>query len=220
MPRKRSSVTREKLLSAAADVFMEKGFRDATVVEICGRAGANVSAVSYYFGSKEALYQEAWRNSYAESLRVHPQDGGVSMDAPAEERLRGHLRALIERVSDKNNRDFSISRMEIVNPTGLLQEVMEVELIPQREKTQSLVRELLGAEVVEQQVIFCETCIISMCLNPLVMRRVRHMGGNVEASVAMDDLDAFVDHVVAFALAGIEEIRGRNRGRMHHEDNS
>ncbi|HSO08870.1 MAG TPA: TetR family transcriptional regulator, partial [Desulfoprunum sp.] len=64
MGRRKSGGTREKLLSAASDVFVDKGFRDATVAEICRRAGANISAVNYYFGSKEALYQEAWRHSF------------------------------------------------------------------------------------------------------------------------------------------------------------
>lgn len=213
MTRKRSSPTREKLLSAAADVFMEKGFRDATVSEICLRAGANISAVNYHFGSKEALYQQAWRHSYAELVSVHPLDGGVSPDASAEERLSGHMRALIGRISDENNRDFYICQMEIANPTGLLEEIVKVELNPQREKTQSLVRELLGPGTTEQQVVFCETCVISMCINPMSMRRVRQREGNTDKPRVEYDLEAFADHAVRFALAGIEEIRGRNKER-------
>ncbi len=213
MTRKRSSSTREKLLSSAADVFMEKGFRDATVSEICSRAGANISAVNYHFGNKEALYQQAWRHSYAESVRAHPQDGGVSADAPAEERLRGHMKALIARISDVHNRDFYICQMEIANPTGLLEEVVKVELDPQREKTLALVRELLGPEATEQQVVFCETCVISMCINPISMRRVRQREGNAGAPRVVHDLGAFADHAVRFALAGIAEIRGRIRER-------
>ena len=54
MSRKRSGAKKEKLLAAAGDVFIEKGFRDATVAEICARAEANISAVNYHFGSKEA----------------------------------------------------------------------------------------------------------------------------------------------------------------------
>lgn len=213
MTRKRSSSTRGKLLSAAADVFMEKGFRDATVSEICSRAGANISAVNYHFGSKEALYQQAWRHSYAELVSVHPLDGGVSPDASAAERLSGHMRALIGRISDENNRDFYICQMEIANPTGLLEEIVKVELNPQREKTQSLVRELLGPGTTEQQVVFCETCVISMCINPMSMRRVRQREGNTDKPRVEYDLEAFADHAVRFALAGIEEIRGRNKER-------
>jgi AcrR family transcriptional regulator len=207
MAKQRSSGTRDKLLSAASDVFVEKGFRDSTVAEICSRAGANIAAVSYYFGSKEALYQEAWRHSFTESIKTHPQNGGVSENAPAEERLRGQLKALIERIADDNSKDFFISQMEFVNPTGLLEEVMKSELIPLREKTLSVMRELLGPEATEQQVYYCESCILSMCIHPMLMQRVRKRTKDIEVPVVINDIEAFAGHVMTFALSGINAIR-------------
>jgi AcrR family transcriptional regulator len=209
MPREKTHTTKEKLLSAAGDVFVDKGFRDATVAEICKRAGANISAVNYYFGSKEALYQETWHHSFAESMKAHPQDGGVGEDAPAEDRLRGQLKAHIERIADENTRDFFISQMEIANPTGLLEKIMRLELDPLRDKTLSVMRELLGPEATEQHVDFCETSIISMCVHPMIMRRVwaRYGAENIGPTIAFDDPGAFADHVVTFALAGIAAIR-------------
>lgn len=207
MTKQKSGDTREKLLTAASDVFVEKGFRDATVAEICKRADANISAVNYYFSSKEILYQQAWRHSFAKSIKDFPQDGGVSENAPAEARLRGQVKALIKRISDENNKDFFISQMEFVNPTGLLEEVMKSELIPLREKTLSVMRELLGQEATEEQVVFCETCILSMCVHPMLMQRVRLKMKNAEMPVMMYDLDAYIEHVMKFALAGIAAIK-------------
>jgi AcrR family transcriptional regulator len=209
MSRKRSGTTKEKLLTAASDVFADKGFRDTTVAEICSRAAANISAVNYYFGSKEALYQESWRHSFAESIEMHPQDGGVSEAAPAEDRLRGQVKALVERIADDNNRDFFISQMEIVNPTGLLEEVMMSSINPLREKTLAVVRELLGSEATDQQVAFCETCILSMCIHPLLLQRVRQRAKDNGVPVLIDDLNAYVGYVMKFALAGIAVIRGK-----------
>lgn len=204
MGRRKSIGTREKLLTAASDVFVDKGFSDATVAEICRRAGANISAVNYYFGSKEALYQEAWRHSFAASSKVYPQDGGVGADAPAAERLQGRIRALIARIADRDNRDFFISQMEFLNPTGLLQEVMESELIPLRDKTVALLRELLGPEIPNRQVVFCEVCIISMCIHPVMMQKIRRQ---TDGPDVIGDLEAFTDHVLTFALAGIAAIK-------------
>lgn len=209
MQRKRSGTAKEKLLAVAGDVFIEKGFRDATVAEICARAGANISAVNYHFGSKEALYQEAWRHSFAESLRNYPLDGGVSVIASAEERLRGLLTAMIRRIADENNKDFFIAQMELMNPTGLLQEVMQTELIPMRQQTLALVRDLLGPQASEQQVQNCEISIISMCVHPMVMQRIAKRAGNKGMPVIIGDVDAFADHVVRFALAGIDAIRAK-----------
>ena len=208
MTRKKTGGTRDNLLSAASDIFADKGFRDATVAEICQQAGANISAVNYYFGSKEALYQEAWRHAFAGSIAAHPPDGGIGADAPAVERLGGQVRALIARIADENNRDFFISQMEFVNPTGLLAEVMRTAMNPLRENTLAVVRELLGPGVPEQSVNFCETCTISMCFHPMLIQRIRRRANDNGGPPAIEDIAAFADHVLQFALAGIAAIRG------------
>ncbi|QTL02059.1 TetR family transcriptional regulator [Aquabacter sp. L1I39] len=46
---------RERILAAAQRVFLEQGFELATVREITLRAEVNVSAINYYFGSKDEL---------------------------------------------------------------------------------------------------------------------------------------------------------------------
>ncbi|MEW6672959.1 MAG: CerR family C-terminal domain-containing protein [Thermodesulfobacteriota bacterium] len=211
MTSKKSGTKKEKLLVAASEVFIEKGFREATVAEICARAGANIAAVNYHFGSKEALYQEAWRHSFSKSLKAYPMDGGVSESAPPEERLRGLLTALIQRIADEKNKDFFISQMEIVNPTGLLKEVMKTELIPVREKTLALVREMLGAQASDQEIVFCETSIVSMCVHPMMMQRIAQRNKDMDLPIFIEDIQAFVDHVVTFALAGINAIRRNGR---------
>jgi AcrR family transcriptional regulator len=209
MVRKKSEAKKEKLLAVAGDVFIEKGFRDATVAEICTRAEANISAVNYHFGSKEALYQEAWRHSFTESLKSYPLDGGISKSASAEDQLRGQLTAMIRRIADDNNKDFFIAQMEMINPTGLLQEVMKSELIPMREQTLAVVRELLGAAATEEQVHYYEISIISMCVHPMIMQRTARRTKDKNMPPIIEDITAFADHVVTFALAGINAACGK-----------
>ena len=59
--RKSADLTRDKLIEAAGSVFAERGYRAATIREICRRAGANVAAVNYTFGDKMGLYTEVLR---------------------------------------------------------------------------------------------------------------------------------------------------------------
>jgi AcrR family transcriptional regulator len=53
--------SRARLLEAALEEFAAKGFAGARVADIAARAGLNTQLVSYYFGSKEGLYQELQR---------------------------------------------------------------------------------------------------------------------------------------------------------------
>jgi TetR/AcrR family transcriptional regulator, regulator of cefoperazone and chloramphenicol sensitivity len=54
--RDRGAETRAQLVDAALDVFGRHGFEGATTREIAKTAGANLAAIVYHFGSKEALH--------------------------------------------------------------------------------------------------------------------------------------------------------------------
>jgi len=51
----RADDPRERILAAASAIFLDQGFELATVREITLRADVNVSAINYYFGSKDEL---------------------------------------------------------------------------------------------------------------------------------------------------------------------
>jgi len=194
------------LLVAAVDVFAEKGYRDATVMEICGRAKANIAAVNYHFGDKETLYREAWRFAYSESVKAHPPDAGISDAAPPEDRLRGQITALLRRISDKKNKEFLIVQKEMTNPTGLLDEIMLEMILPLQKSMQSIIRELMGPQASDIEVQFCEISIISQCINPMVFGR----GDDTKGPPRIKDIKSYADHVVRFSLAGIHKIQRKS----------
>lgn len=210
MKRKDGQETRANLLDAAAKVFAEKGFRAATVSEICKMAGTNVASVNYYFVSKEELYVKAWHRSFQVSIEKYPIDGGVPADAPIEDRLRGHIRAVVARCADPDSLDFDIARQEMASPTGFLTDIMRRSIQPLRETTTQLVRELMGADATELQVELCHASIVSQCFGPFMQKRAwRRVGKEVnpcEEEAAQIDPNAFADHVFEFSLAGIRHV--------------
>jgi AcrR family transcriptional regulator len=58
--------TKDRLVAAATTLFAERGFHGTTVRDIAERAGANVAAGNYHYGSKKALYLEVLRAQFAE----------------------------------------------------------------------------------------------------------------------------------------------------------
>lgn len=208
IPREDTARTRGKLLTAAGEIFAEKGFREATVAEICRKAGTNVAAINYHFGSKETLYREAWRHAFARSIAAHPPDGDLTPDAPPEERLRVQVASLLARIADENNREFRITQREFTNPTGLLEEVMREEIRPLRQRTEKMVRAFLGPQATAQEVLFCEVGIISQCINPMVVRKLTVKGDDAkDGPWGIIDIEAYARHVVTFSLAGLAAIR-------------
>jgi AcrR family transcriptional regulator len=55
---KSPAATQERIWSAAEQVFSPHGFSRASLRTITKKAGVNLAAVNYHFGSKEALYKQ------------------------------------------------------------------------------------------------------------------------------------------------------------------
>lgn len=50
--------TKDRLLSAAEELFAERGFDGVSVRDITGKAGVNLGSLTYHFGTKERLFAE------------------------------------------------------------------------------------------------------------------------------------------------------------------
>ena len=61
---------RERLLKAALACFLADEYHAVTTRQIAAEAGVNVSMIRYYFGSKEGLFEEMIRDTYAPVLDV------------------------------------------------------------------------------------------------------------------------------------------------------
>ena len=81
----RSEDTRLRILQAALEVFAAEGYDGASTRTLAQRAGVNLPALQYYFGSKEGLYRAVidcsatrWSNASPRSPRryatVYPTD--------------------------------------------------------------------------------------------------------------------------------------------------
>lgn len=61
---------RNRLIKAALDCFLADDYHNVTTRRIAEFAGANVSMIRYYFGSKEGLYEEMIRETLSPLLDV------------------------------------------------------------------------------------------------------------------------------------------------------
>ena len=93
--RKRANAS---LLSAAAQLFAERGFKNVTVREICRAARANVAAVNYHFGDKLGLYREVLQRAIEIMRATSDAARAAGEGRPAEERLRRYIHVSLCRV--------------------------------------------------------------------------------------------------------------------------
>ncbi|GAB3598198.1 TetR/AcrR family transcriptional regulator [Microbacterium tumbae] len=75
---------RESILSAAIELFSERGVHGATIADITGRAGVAQGLVNYHFGGKDQLVAELVDRWFRIMVGFPQSSGG-----DADERLRG-----------------------------------------------------------------------------------------------------------------------------------
>jgi AcrR family transcriptional regulator len=69
--RQRGRRTRAQIIDSAIVLFAQRGFSDVSVAEIAAAAGAHPNQITYYFGSKDALFvQAAFRMLLREAARL------------------------------------------------------------------------------------------------------------------------------------------------------
>jgi AcrR family transcriptional regulator len=212
--------TRQNLLVAAGKIFASKGFREATIAEICQQAGANTAAISYHFGSKEALYVESWRYAFTQSLNTYPPDGGIAAQAPVAERLRGRILSIMRRIVDPQSHDFDIFHKEMASQTGLLAKAMQESVEQIFTGLTLLVCELLDKEAHESEVQLCAMSIRAQCFGPLLHARRRKTAQDLPTTGAehlLEDVEQLADHVTRFSLAGIRALRDRQTQQLKNE---
>ncbi|AQZ95597.1 TetR family transcriptional regulator [Halopseudomonas phragmitis] len=106
------SETVERILDAAEQLFAEKGFAETSLRLITSKAGVNLAAVNYHFGSKKALIQAVFvrfLNPFVASLEQeldrHQREGGSSLSL--EELLEMLVRQALA-VKPRSGNDLSI----------------------------------------------------------------------------------------------------------------
>ncbi|SMF97098.1 transcriptional regulator, TetR family [Methylomagnum ishizawai] len=199
--------TRDRLLQAALETFGERGFRDATVRDICARAGVNPASVNYYFGGKEALYRSVLALAFQEGDRRYPQDLAFDTSLSQEERLGFFIRALLLRLTDDSllgSHGRLIAR-EIADPTPALDHIIDTILRPRIQNLREILPDLLGPGWRDPDIARCIFAIMGQCLvyqhsRSLVDRLYPEVIGSPEA------IAETADFITRYTLAALRQL--------------
>lgn len=200
---------RAQLLESAMKVFSEKGFRDTTIADICRDASANTASVNYYFGSKEELYAEAWKTAFSNAMEKYPPDMQLEADASAEDKLRAVVKSFLHKMLDSGELGYAgqLLLMEMANPTEAIDHIKRDAIDPIRKRMISILRELLGEQAGEQDIVFCAMSVIHQCMGfgfhrgqlPPPLRGLEINGLH----------EALSEHITRFSLAGLAAVKKR-----------
>lgn len=193
---------RGRLVMAALRLFAEKGFNAASTREICEAAGANISAIRYYFGDKAGLYRAA----FFEPMGDSPCGSNVATyaDLPLEAALTRFFGEFLEPL--KKGEEFGLVMKlhfrEMIEPTGAWQQEIEAEIKPQHEGLVTLLKQHLGIRRVDADVHRLAFSMIGMAV-------YFYVGQEVVAAISPQiigtptAIDVLAERLAGYALAMI-----------------
>jgi len=199
--------SRDRLLLAAVEIFAERGFRDATVREICAKAEVNAASVNYYFGGKEKLYAEALAFAFRQANELYPLSEALDESLPPEARLTAFIRVFLRKLLDDTalGHHTNLVAHEIAQPTSALGGIIESAIAPQFALLGELVPALLGPGWDETDIHRCILSIIGQCLMYKHSRSViDRLCPEVVASPEAIERTAL--HIARFSLAAIKNL--------------
>jgi AcrR family transcriptional regulator len=205
--------TRQRLLQAAAEVFAARGFRQATVREICRRAKANVAAVNYHFRDKEGLYTAVLEDAHRRALEKYPLNRPDYEALPVAGRLQAFIQHTVFKLFDNDisAHRFKLMAWEMIEPTAALDTLVANIIRPLEQRLAAIVRELLGPGATAEQVRFCELSIIGQCLHhrhaqPVIRRLFP------DQQYGPENLHKLADHITQFSLQALQGLARAQEG--------
>lgn len=194
--------TRDRLLEAAGEIFAEQGYRSATIRDICRRGKANVAAVNYYFGDKQALYIAAVERAHCS--RSDLIDVVWPVDWSPQKKLHVFITQWLEQqlADDRPSWHMRLMLREMADPTEACVRLVDAYIRPMANTLGGIIEELLPGETMSQQGWMIGFSIVSQCLFYKVHRPVAEllMGREEYAKI---NIPLLADHITRFSLAAL-----------------
>lgn len=206
--------TRARLLEAATELFAARGFHGTKVRDIASRAGVNVAAGNYHFGSKKELYLEVVRGQFLRMGEKIARMGAVLEPAalgklarPELMRLlRVRLEVMLEMLMGTGGDDAHARLMmrEMAEPSEALPTIVREMAEPLVEETRLLIAHLYP-ELSQRQVERASLSIAGQIhFYRFMMPALLPMLGL--RSYSRKFLHEVLEHVFAFSLGGMERM--------------
>ncbi|HUT13714.1 MAG TPA: CerR family C-terminal domain-containing protein [Thermoguttaceae bacterium] len=194
--------TRTRLLEAAGEVFAEKGFRAATVRDICGRADANLAAVNYHFGDKLKLYVEVVQHAQGDGGHHPPPE--FPPGTPPEVKLREYVHQMLSRLLDPRRPAWHAQLMtrEMTEPTEACVAVVEKFIRGNFQWLDAVLCELLPEGISAADRHLVAFSIVGQCLHFKIHRPIAVLLVGEEEYETFD-VARLTDHIVRFSLAAL-----------------
>ena len=209
----KSDTTRDRIVLQAGPIFASKGFRAATVREICDKADVNLASINYYFGDKQKLYFETVVR--AREMRVEqvpPPQWDPS--TPPRDKLQGFVGVILDRLVAMQTEPWQVRLLmrEILEPTEACSHLVKEYFRPFFDSLLEIVDDIVEEPLPEHIRTKIGLSIVGQCLYYRFAAGVTSLIIGDKEYGENFDRDSLAEHITRFSLAAIENFKKQPTG--------
>ncbi len=203
-PRQDGETTRDTLLDVAGRLFAEHGYLGTSSKDICLRAGVNMAAVNYHFGSRDGLYAAVLVEAHRQVISQEELRALVASDQPAKDRVRGLMAHLVAQMGqDETSWGFKVVLREVMAPSPLASTLVDQAIVPKAGIVAGLIADCMGLPHDHPKV----QRGLMMTVVPCIVLLLAPPGLREKALPALQPGSPdLADHMATFALAGLDAL--------------
>lgn len=203
--------TKDRLRAAAEVLFAAKGFRGISVREITNRAGANLAAVNYHFGSKAGLLIQILEQHIGELNkeriavldRLEAEAERTGEPLKLEEVLEAFLAPAVRRFLEEGGPDYPslLARLH-QDPTPELIEALVRIFAPVAERFFAAMRPLVPH--LDDTALLARSMFLKGAMLHAISDGDRLTNALTRGEVRLNDPDRVLKELIAFCTAGFQ----------------
>ena len=207
-PSDKSDSTRDRIILQAGPIFASKGFRAATVREICDAADVNLASINYYFGDKQKLYFETVVRAREMRVEQVPQPTWDQSTTPRQ-KLQGFVGLILDRLVAMQTEPWQVRLLmrEILQPTEACSHLVKEYFRPFFDSLLAIVDDIVEAPLAQHQRNKIGLSIVGQCLYYRFAAGVTSLMIGDEDFEEHFDRDSLAEHITGFSLAAIENFQ-------------
>jgi AcrR family transcriptional regulator len=210
---KSNSDVQPRILDAAAKLFAENGFDRTSVRDITKEAGCNVASVNYYFGGKDNLYLEVYRErlTLLRQVRIEGINNAMSQNdgkVTVEELIRGFAGAFFKPLTDEKTGKTLLQLMwrEMFEP-HLPERMFLEEVVKPVTKTLTDAMKKVCPKLDDKEILLSIESIVAQLVHVIMMQK--YHAGHQPENIPILEMTEYIDHIVEFSAAGIQHLSAK-----------
>lgn len=138
--------TKERIIQAAGPLFARYGYDGTTSKEICQRAGVNMAAVNYHFGSRDGLYVAILEEVQDYLLNIDVLKRLAQQEGTPRQKIERFVDYFIDDAFHKNDWHVLVWIRELLHPSPHIKKIITNKGLPKFYIASEVFSQALGCD--------------------------------------------------------------------------